>query len=278
VSLPLPDQVVVCRGGRWHLEFRQSVPVEGWNAQISLLTGMAAAQLMTEAGRGVLRTLLPADPDDVRRLRRVARALGVRWPDSTSYPDFIRSLDPARSPDAAVLTASTALLRGSGYAAFDGSLPDHPEHSALASTYSHVTAPLRRLVDRFAGEVCLALSAGQEVPAWVSQALPELPGLMRESARRAGAYERGLLDLVEAVLLQHRVGETFSAVVVSRGRKNLQEGQVVVKDPAVEAPVAATGERPLPLGKDVAVRLETADPAQRRVRFTLDPAPLAEQP
>ena len=270
VSLPLPDQEVQCRGGRWRLEFREPVPVEGWNAQISLLTGMAAAHLMTEARRGVLRTLTPADPDDVRRLRRVAEALGVQWATATPYPDFIRGLDPARASDAAMLTASTTLLRGSGYVSFDGTLPDQPEHSALASTYSHVTAPLRRLVDRFGGEVCIALSAGHDVPAWVTEALPALPGLMRESTRRANTYERGLLDLVEAVLLQHRVGETFPAMVVSRGRKNPHEGQVMVKDPAVEAPVVSSGARPLPLGADVAVRLETADPAKREVRFVMD--------
>ncbi len=270
VSLPLPDQEVACRDGRWQLEYRQPLPVEGWNAQISLLTGMAAAHLMTEARRGVLRTLAPADPEDVLRLRRVAKALGISWPSGTPYPDLIRSLDPGRAEHAAMLTSSTSLLRGSGYAAFEGTLPDQAEHSALASTYSHVTAPLRRLVDRFSGEVCVSLSQGQEVPAWVTEALPELPGLMKESTRRANTYERGLLDLVEAVLLQDRVGETFPAMVVSRSRKNPQEGQVMVKRPAVEAPVESRGERPLPLGADVEVRLQAADPAERRVSFSLE--------
>jgi exoribonuclease R len=277
VSLPLPDQEVACREGRWHLEFREQVPVEAWNAQISLLTGMAAAHLMTEAKHGVLRTLRPADPEDVSRLQRVARALEVPWPEAMTYPDFIRSLDPARAADAAVLTASTALLRGSGYVAFDGAMPDEHEHSALASTYSHVTAPLRRLVDRFAGEACVALSAGQEVPAWVTDALPDLPGLMRESARRAGTYERGLLDLVEAVLLQHRVGETFEAMVVSRGAKRPHEGQIMVKDPAVEAPVETADGGPLPLGTEVQVRLDVADPVTREVRFTLASAAAGTQ-
>jgi exoribonuclease R len=267
VNLPLPDQEVACRDGRWRLEFRDPRPVEGWNAQISLLTGMAAAHLMTHARRGVLRTLAPADPEDVRTLRRVAEGLDVSWPAATPYPNFIRSLDPARPKHAAVLTASTSLLRGSGYVAFDGTLPDEREHSALASTYSHVTAPLRRLVDRFAGEVCVALSQGQEVPGWVVEALPELPALMRESTRRANTYERGVLDLVEAVLLQDRVGETFRAVVVARGGKDPREGKLMVEDPAVEAPVVSRDERPLPLGARVDVRLEVADPATRTVSF-----------
>ena len=35
------------------------MPVEKWNAQISLLTGMAAASLMVYARVGILRTLPP---------------------------------------------------------------------------------------------------------------------------------------------------------------------------------------------------------------------------
>ena len=62
-------------------------PVESWNAQISLLTGMAAASLMVYARVGILRTLPPADPRDVQRLHRTARALGIDWPAEQLYPD-----------------------------------------------------------------------------------------------------------------------------------------------------------------------------------------------
>src|SRR5689334_2856580 len=57
VNLPIPDQEVVTSDGAWSLEFRAPLPVEGWNAQISLLTGMAAADLMTKGKIGILRTL-----------------------------------------------------------------------------------------------------------------------------------------------------------------------------------------------------------------------------
>ena len=45
-------------------------------------------------------------------------------------------------------------MRGSGYTAFDHDAPEDPIHAALASTYAHTTAPLRRLVDRYVGEAC----------------------------------------------------------------------------------------------------------------------------
>ena len=172
VSLPLPDQEVSRVDGRWELDYRRPLPVEGWNAQISLLTGMAAASLMLDGGVGVLRTVPPPDPRDVRRLRRVAAALGVGWPEEEPYPELVRRLDATQPAHAALLNEATALLRGSAYVAFDGAAPEQPLHSAIAASYSHVTAPLRRLVDRYALECCVALCAGQAVPAWVTETRP----------------------------------------------------------------------------------------------------------
>jgi exoribonuclease R len=230
---------------------------------------MAAAGLMVAGKVGVLRTLAPADPEGIARLRRVAAALHVPWAEGTSYPDLIRSLDPSRPDHAALLTASTSLLRGSGYVAFDGDLPEERRHSAIAAEYAHTTAPLRRLVDRYAGEVCVALCAGHEVPDWARQALPGLPDTMRESARRASTYEREVVDLVEAVVLRPRVGETFPGMVVSVSADEPTKGEVMVSDPAVEARLQSGTDKPLPLGQEADVRLTEADPAKRRVRFTL---------
>ncbi|HEU4811350.1 MAG TPA: RNB domain-containing ribonuclease [Nocardioides sp.] len=271
VSLPLPEQEIDVTGEHWHLEFRTMLPVEQWNAQISLLTGFGAASLMVYARVGLLRTLPPPDPHDVQRLHRTARALHIDWPAELLYPDFIRSLDPAQPNHAAMVTACTRLLRGSGYVGFDGEVPADPQHSALASEYAHVTAPLRRLGDRYAGEICLALCAGTDVPAWVLERLHELPEVLQESGRRAHQYESAVVDLVEAGVLQDRVGQSFEGVVVDvdgDGRR----GVVTVQDPAVEARVVSSDV--LPLGTDVRVRLTTADVGSRKVEFTLE-GPLA---
>jgi exoribonuclease R len=267
VSLPLPEQDVDVEGDQWHLEFREQLPVEQWNAQVSLLTGFAAASLMVYARVGLLRTLPPPDPRDVQRLHRTARALGIHWPAEQLYPDFIRSLDPSRPSHAAMVNASARLLRGSGYVAFDGEMPADPQHSALASEYAHVTAPLRRLGDRYAGEVCLALCAGTEVPPWVLAALPGLPKTLQASGARARAYERQVVDLVEAGVLRGRVGEVFDGVIVDVDEKDPGRGVVVIQEPAVETRLV--GPAPLPLGTDVRARLTTADVAARTVELTL---------
>ncbi|MGZ4492421.1 MAG: RNB domain-containing ribonuclease [Nocardioidaceae bacterium] len=267
VSLPLPEQEITVAPDGWALEFRSMLPAEEWNAQISLLTGMAAASLMVYARVGLLRTLPPPDHRDVQRLHRTAKALGIEWPAEEIPSDFVRSLDPRKPEHAAMVLACTRLLRGAGYVAFDGEVPADPEHAGLASEYAHVTAPLRRLGDRYAGEVCLALCAGEEVPAWVVERLHDLPKTLQESDHRAHEYENAILDLVEATVLRDRVGSTFPGVVVAVDDDDPKAGHIVVREPAIEARV--TSDRDLPLGADVRATLASADVAARQVRFTL---------
>jgi exoribonuclease R len=267
ISLPLPELEVEVKDDQWALEFRSMIPAETWNAQISMLTGFAAASLMVYARVGFLRTLPPPQPRDLQRLHRVARALHIEWPAEQLYPDFIRGLDSTKPAEAAMITACARLLRGSGYVAFDGETPADPVHAALASEYAHVTAPLRRLGDRYAGEICVALCAGTDVPDWVLQRLHDLPELMKEGGRRAAQYEAAVLNLVEAGVLQHQVGETFEGVVTDVDEKDETRGTVIVQEPAVEARLVGTGA--LPLGTDVHVRLTQADVASRTVSFEL---------
>lgn len=269
ISLNVPEQEIARRDdGSYALAYRAPRPADGWNAQISLLTGMAAARLMTASGTGILRTL-PAAPDGaVARLRRSAQALHVDWPHHVSYAELIRSLDPREPRNAAFLEECTTLLRGAGYSAFTGGvLPVPAVHAAVAAEYTHCTAPLRRLVDRYAGELCLAAVAGQEPPEWVSAALEELPAEMAVGSRRGSTVERECVDLLEAVVLRDRIGELFDAVVVDLKDNDPSAGTVQLEDPAVVARVDGDGT-PLPLGERLRVRLTEADPARAKVRFT----------
>jgi len=261
VSLRVPEQEVGVDGHGFRLSYRAPLPVEDWNAQISLLTGMAAAGLMLDAGVGILRTLPPPDAGAIDMLRRSAHALDVEWPKSLTYQAFVRGLDPATDSGAALLELSTRLLRGAGYTAFDGAPPAQVEHSAVAAAYAHTTAPLRRLVDRYVGELCVAVCAGSEIPPWVRAGLSTLPTVMEVSDHRAHALERACIDLVEAVLLAPHIGETFEAAVVER---NHHGGTVQLRNPPVRA--KCDGDQ-LPLGEQIMVRLEKAEPATRTLVF-----------
>jgi exoribonuclease R len=260
VDLPTPEQEVDRDG---HLTFRAQLPAEQWNAQISLLTGMAAARLMLEGKVGLLRTLPPPDPHAVASLRRSALALGIAWPEGTSYGDVLSSLDPTRPEAAAVLALAPRLLRGAAYTAFDGTLPAQPLHSAVAAPYAHATAPLRRLADRYVSEICLSLRAGTAPPRWVLEALPTLPAEMAAADHRAHALDRAIVDLAEAMVLQHRVGEVFEGVVVE---STSHGGTLQLTDPAVRGRLDAPDP---PLARTVHARLEEAEPATRSVRFAL---------
>ncbi|MEV0123596.1 RNB domain-containing ribonuclease [Streptomyces sp. NPDC050703] len=269
ISLNVPEQEIVERGGRYEPVFRAPLPADGWNAQISLLTGMAAAELMLDAGTGILRTLPTAPDGAVARLRRTAQALRIDWPHHVSYAGLVRSLDPRQPHQAAFLQECTTLLRGAGYTAFTGGrLPDPAVHAAVAAPYTHCTAPLRRLVDRYASELCLAACAGAGVPQWVLAALDALPGEMSEGTRRGNTVERECVDIVEALMLRDRVGEMFDAVVVDVKDNEPAVGTVQLTDPAVVARIEG-GTATLPLGERLRVRLAEAeaDPGAVKVRF-----------
>ena len=263
VSLSVPEQEVVATGTDWSLAYRATLPVEDWNAQLSLATGMAAAKLMLDAGVGILRTLPPAKDGAIERLRRIAKALRLDWPRSTAYPDFVRSLDASVPAQAAMLNSCTTLFRGAAYAAFDGAPPDQPVHSAIAAPYAHVTAPLRRLVDRFGGEVCVAITAGQPVPEWAASGLVQLPDLMADAGRRANKFERGTVNLVEALVLSPHLGQDFAGTVIEV-EPDEDDGTLQLTTPAVEARIKGSG---LVLGSEIRATLVAADLLDGDVEF-----------
>lgn len=261
VSLNAPEQDVSFDNGQWSLRYRTPAPAEGWNAQLSLLTGMAAAKLMIDAKIGLLRTMPPPAPATIAALRRTALALGIDWPAAAAYPDVIRRLEPGVPSHAAMLRLAATLFRGARYVAFDGTLPAESTHSAVAAAYAHATAPLRRLADRFVSEICLAVSAGITPPEWARAALPELPHTMADADQHAHQVDRAVVDLAEALLLRDRVGEVFTGVVVEAGDDH---GEVQLAEPAVRGRIDGAG---LPLGHTVQVRLVTADVTTRRLVF-----------
>ncbi|MEU2020790.1 RNB domain-containing ribonuclease [Streptomyces sp. NPDC016469] len=266
ISLNVPEQEITEHDGTYGLTYRAPLPADGWNAQVSLLTGMAAAHLMAESGTGVLRTLPVAPDGAVARLRRSAEALHIDWPHHVPYAQVVRSLDPRRTDHAAFLQECTTLLRGAGYTVFGGGdLPDPAVHAAVADLYTHCTAPLRRLVDRYASELCVAACEDRDPPEWVLAALPALPKEMAEGTRRANTVERESVDLVEAALLRDRVGAVFDGYVVDVKENEPATGTVHIDAPAIVARVEGTA--PLPLGERLRVRLAQAAPGTAKALF-----------
>ncbi|MBM9466956.1 RNB domain-containing ribonuclease [Nakamurella leprariae] len=267
LTLDLPDaEVVRAPDGHWTLELRSILPVERYNAQISLLTGTCAAAMMIRGEVGLLRTLPAPSAQQVEVLRRATGALGIHWPADQTAADVVARLDGSLPRDAAFLEDAVRLLRGAGYTAFDGAPPERSEHGGVGAPYAHVTAPLRRLADRFGSEICLALDEGRPVPDWVRTALPELPALMSAADRKASTLAKANQGAVSAFLLHGREGERFPATVL-QVEPERDRAVVVLHEPPVRANCSADG---LVEGTVVAVRLVSADPATHK--FLVEPA------
>ncbi len=269
VSLQIPAQEVRAAPDNVHYElvYESTLPIEGWNAEISLMTGMAAAEIMIDGGVGILRTLPPPDDDTLARLRTTARALGIGWPADMSYAERFSTLDMNRPGSVALATQASRAMRGAGYLAFSAAptIPgdDDFRHWAIAAEYAHVTAPLRRLVDRFATEAVLALCSGTPLPEWVESALPTIPRLMDSARQRERQVERGVIELMEALVLESAVGETFDATVTGLDR---DRAQVTLASPPVITDMPAGR---LTLGAAIRVGVVSVDTATRRIVLDL---------
>jgi exoribonuclease R len=290
VSLPIAAQHVQRAAAAlagYGLAFRDPDDVEGWNAQISLMTGIEAARMMIRAGVGLLRALDDPEPGRLEALRLTATALGVEWPSERSYADFIRSLDPTRPLHAAVIFHAAGVMGSARYVAFDGAVPTGAHHAAIGGYYAHVTAPLRRLADRYVLDLLVDLGAGTAPPPHVARRLEALPEIMGEADRVSRRLESRMVDVAEAHLLAARTGDVFDALVV---KVRADRVTVQIADPPVRAdipverlnPAGPGGDRPrlegdgssvvddgfrVTLGERLAVRLERVDVDGGRIRF-----------
>ncbi len=287
VSLRIPAQQVERWSTALHgyrLAFEEASTVEGWNAQISLMTGMAAAQLMLEHGVGLLRALDPPRPERVQMLRLTARALQIPWPTEIRYDEFVRRLDPKQPLHAVLLHQAARVTGGARYVAFAGEAT--ARHSAIASPYAHTTAPLRRLADRYVLDLLLELASGRHPDQAMTETLQQLPPVMSEADRVSRQLESAIVNFAEARLLQDRVGEVFAAMVIGLR----QEGAIVqITEPPIRtlipaavwsAPAEAAkladdgatlvlADTQITLGQTLSLRLEAANTKARSLSFSL---------
>ncbi|MGD9701826.1 MAG: RNB domain-containing ribonuclease [Acidimicrobiia bacterium] len=252
---PDPD-----RPGDYLLRLRPRLPTEDENAALSLAANLAVAAALFDARTGLFRVMDEPDEREVRALRHTARALSVDWPKDMDLRTFQRSLDTADPNAAAFLIAVRRAGGGASYAPFAEG--DPPWHAAIAATYVHATAPLRRLADRYVLDAAIAVSAGESVPEYVTTAFGELSEVMSRADSRSSKVDRAAIDLVEAVALHGHEGDVFDAVVVDTDERD--GAKVQLHGIAVMARVVKPGSEP---GDDLRLQLVSADPAARRVEF-----------
>jgi len=208
---PQAQDVSATPNGGYELVFRPRLQSEDENAAMSLATNLAIADALYAAGTGLFRVMAEPNQRAEQRLRHTARGLGIDWPAATSLRDFQRTLGTSSPKDSAMLMAIRRSSRGASYVPFTPG--QRPWHSAVAATYAHGTAPLRRLADRFVVMATLDVANGRPVPDAVASAFIKLPDVMRRADDTAGQIERAVIDLAEVALLSAQTQHTLPAVV-----------------------------------------------------------------
>lgn len=195
-------------------------------------------------------------------------------------------LDRARGTSGEYL-ANALLLRAQRRAVY---LPHNEGHYALgAACYCHFTSPIRRYPDDIVHRALKAYLDGRlesREQHLVKRHLPQLCRACSERERVADAAERASQKAKMAELYEGRVGESFSGVIVGVERFGLF---VMLDDTCAEGLLPArklgegwcrydetrmtlTGEssgRVWSLGKRVAVRVTSAEPARGYINFEL---------
>lgn len=256
-----PQQELIKVDGGYELGFRPMSPIERCNAAMSLAANLAVAKLLHAHKTGLFRTMAEPGKRAIKRLRHSATAFEVDWPSTMSLEERERTLDPSNRKHAAFMLAIRRAGREAGYAPYREG--ETAWHSAVAATYVHATAPLRRLADRYVIEAALSVGNGQQVPAEIEAAFEPLADVMKKADAKAAQVDSSVIELAEAVVLSDEVGDSFAGRVTDLDQRG---ARIQLCELPVITRVAEDG---LKLGDPVTLRLTEADPMRRLTRFAL---------
>lgn len=256
---PPQQELVETEDGRFELRFRPMSPIENANASLSLATNLAIGQALLSQKTGLFRVMPEPGRKGTKRLRHTAAALGLDWPADATLQDFEHTLDPNVPREATLMLAIRRAGERATYAPYrDG---ETPWHSAVAATYAHATAPLRRLADRYVCAAALAVANGDPVLPEIEAAFDQLPKVMDRADSKAAQVDSAAIDLAEAVALQDDVGKAFEARVTDIDQRGTR---LQLCDLPVVTRINRDGFEP---GDALDVKLVEADPDRRSVRF-----------
>ena len=262
IRVEFPQQEVVVdesAPGGVRLELRARNYAESVNSTLSLAVNLAIAKLFIDHRTGLFRVMSEPNEHALATLRRAAHVLGIDWSRSETLRDLQRRMDPNNMTHQRFLLEARRAGGRASYAILEPRKT--PWHSAIAASYSHATAPMRRLADRYVLDLAFLLANGRSVPSELTETLNKLPAAMEHGERLASNVDRTVIDLLEAVSLQHRIGEILIAEVV-----DAEAGIVQTADSAIRA--RATLLTKVANGDKVRVRIDDADPNKRMVRLT----------
>ena len=216
------------------------------------------AQFLEARGRPSLRRIVRM-PERWPRIVALAAETGTQLPpapDAQALERFLlerRRSDPDRFAD---LSLSVVKLLGRGEYVVEQPNEPTPDHFGLAvDDYSHSTAPNRRYADLVTQRLIKAALEGREAP-YTFEALGEIAARCMEREDAANRVERQVRKAAAAMVLQHRVGEMFDAVVTGVSPKGTW---VRLTRPIVEGKLVQQGHGGVQVGDRVRVKLIHVD-------------------
>ena len=224
---------------------------------------------------------------DGRKLRRdIVRADDGFRVSSKMYQQLVAKLEGR--PEERIL--NYLMLRSLKQARYS---TENAGHFALAAkTYTHFTSPIRRYPDLVIHRLLGSLLDGRPLE------MPELPAIAEQCSateRRAAEAERELLEWKKVEYMAERVGDEFSALVISTAKFGFFaeldelyiEGLVPIEflpgerwnfEENTRRIVAERSRRELKIGDRVKVRLDKVDGVERKLLFSLVvPGPAAKK-
>jgi ribonuclease R len=231
-----------------------------------IAANVAIAQYLADQQRSAIRRVVRV-PRRWERIVALAATFGATLPatpDARALADFLavrRAADPLRFPD---LSLSIVKLLGPGEYVLDrpGAADDEGHFGLAAHDYSHATAPNRRYADLVTQRLVKAAIAGAPAP-YTDDELSAIAQLCTERENAANRVERVARKAAAAILLEHRIGSIYDAIVTG---VNKDGTYVRLLSPPAEGRVVR-GEAGMDVGERVRVRLLATDAARGFIDF-----------
>jgi VacB/RNase II family 3'-5' exoribonuclease len=231
-----------------------------------IAANVAMARYLAEQGRSAIRRVVRV-PKRWNRIVAIAASFGTSLPtepDAKALADFLgarRAADPLRFPD---LSLSIVKLLGPGEYVLDrpGPADDQGHFGLAAHDYSHATAPNRRYADLVTQRLVKAALVKAPAP-YTDDELAAIAKQCTERENAANRVERIARKAAAALLLQHRIGSTFDAIVTG---VNKDGTYVRLLSPPAEGRVLR-GEKGMDVGDRVRVKLTGTDAARGFIDF-----------
>ena len=231
-----------------------------------IAANVAIARYLAEQQRSAIRRVVRA-PRRWERIVAIAAAAGATLPaipDARALAGFLaerRAADPLRFPD---LSLTIVKLLGPGEYVLDraGTSDDAGHFGLAANDYSHATAPNRRYADLVTQRLVKAAIARAPAP-YTDDELAAIAQRCTERENAANRVERVARKSAAALLLEHRIGGVFDAIVTGVNRDGTY---VRLLSPPAEGRVTK-GEGGMDVGERVRVKLTSTDPSRGFIDF-----------